>query len=175
MTKFIKFFVSPVLFYFIFFFILTYPAILSFSRVLFADTGDGLQNVWNLWWVNRAVTLLHQSIWHTNLLHYPFGTTLIGHSLTPFNGLFGILLLKLFPLIQVYNFIFIFIFVASGLTAFFLAFYLTRNYPGSLLSGYIYTFSEFHFAHAQGHLQTVSLEWIPLFLLSWLVDRKSVV
>jgi hypothetical protein len=31
----------------------------------------------------------------------------------------------------------------------------------------VFTFSAFHFAHAIGHMQLVSLEWMPLFVLLW--------
>lgn len=164
----VKFIISPLIFYLIFFIILSYPAILSFSGSLWADTGDGLQNVWNLWWVNKAITELHASVWFTDLLHFPHGTTLIGHTLNPINGISAIPLLKFLSLFQTYNLILLSAFVVSGLTAFILAFYLTKNYFASLASGYIYTFSQFHFAHAQGHLQTATIQFIPLFILFWM-------
>ncbi len=83
---------APLLFYLVFFFILTYPAVKVFPTHYYADGGDGLQNVWNVWWVNKAVTVLHQSPWHTNYLHYPYGMSLYCHNLTAFNGFVGILL-----------------------------------------------------------------------------------
>jgi len=159
--------VFPILIYFILFCILTYPLIFKFHTYLFADTGDGLQNVWNIWWVNKAVTLLHQSPWYTTYLHYPQGTSLLGHTLNPFNGFFGIFLLKFLSLIETHNVIVIFSFVIGGLTAFWLAYSLTKSYFSSFIAGYIFTFSQYHFMHAEGHLQLVSLEWIPLFILIW--------
>src|SRR4029077_11379708 len=50
-----------------------------------------------------------------------------------------------------------------------------RSLAGALLAGSIFTFSSYHFAHAAGHLQLVSLEWLPLVLLSWrhLVSRQT--
>lgn len=77
-------------------------------------------------------------------------------------------LFKFFSLSQAYNIILTFAFVFAGVSAFWLAYYLTKNYLSSLIAGYIYTFSEFHFAHAEGHLQTVSMQWIPLFILLWM-------
>jgi len=157
----------PVIFYFIFFCILTYPLILQFSTHFFADQGDGLQNVWNIWWVNKALTELHQPLWQTRYLHYPYGISLLGHTLNPFNGFMGILLLKFLTLIETHNFIVAFSFVIGGLTTFLLAYYFTKSYWSSIIAGFIFTFSNYHFAHAQGHLQLVSLEWIPLFVLLW--------
>jgi hypothetical protein len=157
----------PILFYFTFFWILNFPLMGLFSTHLFADQGDGLQNLWNLWWVHKAITQLHQSPWHTIYLRYPSDMTLLGHTLNPFNGFMALGLLQFFTLTEAYNFIVIFSFVIGGWTAFLLAYYFTRSYGGSLLAGYIFTFSNYHFAHAQGHLNLESLEWIPLFVLCW--------
>ena len=159
----------PAAFYLAFFCVFTFPMIGRFSSHFFTDQGDGLQNVWNLWWVNKAVTELGQSPWHTDYLHHPFGVTLLAHTLNAFNGFLGIPLQTFLTLKQTHNLIILFSFVAGGLTAFWLSLYLLRAYGPSLAAGFIFTFSNFHFAHAQGHMQLVSLEWIPLFLLCWYV------
>jgi hypothetical protein len=135
------------------------------SSSFFADMGDGLQSVWNIWWLNTAVTELHTSPWYTTYLNFPQGTSLLSHTLNPFNGFLAIFLLPFFTLIETYNLIVVFSFVMGGYTSFLLARSVTRSYGGSLLAGFIFTFSPYHFAHAQGHLQLVSLEWIPLFIL----------
>ena len=166
----------PLFVYFLAFTVLTFPLMTLFSSHFFADTRDGLQNVWNLWWVNKAVTELHQLPWHTHLLHYPYGISLLPHTLNPFNGFVAIPLLQVMPLEQAHNLIVIFSFTVGGLTAFLLAYRFTAAYWPSMVGGFIFTFSNFHFAHAQGHLQLVSLEWIPLFLLLWysLLDKPRV-
>jgi len=159
----------PTIFYFVLFCILTYPLILQFSTHFFADQGDGLQHVWDIWWVHKAVTELHQPLWQTHYLHYPYGVSLLGHALDPFNGFIGIFLLRFLTLIETYNFIVVFSFIGGGVTTFLLAYYLTKSYWGSMIAGFIFTFSNYHFAHAQGHLELVSLEWIPLFVLLWYI------
>jgi len=157
---------APMLFYFACFSLLTFPLITQFSSHFFTDQGDGLQNVWNMWWVNEAVT--HgQSPWSTHYLHRPWGVTLLSHTLNPFNGFLGIGLQTFLTLRQAHNVIVVFSFVMGGVTAFWLSWRLVRSYWPSVLAGFIFTFSNYHFAHAQGHLQLVSLEWIPLFLLCW--------
>jgi len=156
----------PAALYFAAFAALTYPLLFSFSSRFFTDGGDGLQNVWNLWWVNRAV-LSFQSPWYTSYLHYPFGVSLFGHTLNAFNGFLGIVLLRLFSVVQTHNLIVILAFVLGGVNAFLLCRYVTGAYWPSLVGGAIFTFSSYHFAHAQGHLNLVSIEWIPLFLLLW--------
>jgi hypothetical protein len=169
--------VFPAALYFLLFCLLTYPLILDFSLRFFTDDGDGFMNVWNLWWVNTAVTQpsLHPSIWHTDLLHWPFGTTLLGQTLNPFNGLISVPLLRFMSLVQAHNLIVLFAFVMSGATAYWLAYHLTKSFLGSIVAGFIFTFSSYHFAHYYGHLNLISLEWIPLFVLCWyiLITRPS--
>ena len=160
--------VAPLALYFLAFCLLTYPLILSFSSHFFADSGDGMQNVWNLWWIRKAVVELHTTPWHTTFLHYPSGVSLLGHTLNPFNGFLGLLLQPFLSLIATHNVIVIFSFVVAGLTAFRLALHVTDSYWGSIVAGYVFTFSQYHFAHAEGHLQLVALEWMPLFILCWL-------
>lgn len=167
---------GPPAFYFAAFCLLTWPLITKFSTHYFADTGDGLQNIWNQWWVNKAVTELGKLPWHTEYLHYPFGISLVGHTLNPFNGFVAIPLLRALSLVQAHNVIVTGSFVLGGYTAFLLAYRLSGAYVPSLAAGYIFTFSSYHFARAQGHLQLVSLEWLPLFILLWdlLLSRPTI-
>jgi len=163
---------APGLFYLAAYVALTFPAIRHFGSAFFADAIDGLQNVWNLWWVDWAVR--HgTSPWYTTFLHFPQGTSLVAHTLNPFNGFLGIPLRTVLNTAQTYNTIVVFSFVMGGLTAYWLSLELTGDRGASLLCGYVFTFSEFHFAHAQGHLQLVALEWLPLFLLAfWRLLRR---
>jgi hypothetical protein len=147
--------------------LLTFPLILRFPTHLFADKGgDGLQNVWDLWWVLRSAGQA-QSPWYTGMLHFPSGVPLRGHSLTPFNGYVAFVLVAFMPLEQAHNFVFVAAFVLGGLTCFWLAFRLSGSYVASVAGGYVFTFSSFHFAHAQGHLNLISVQWVPLFALLW--------
>jgi hypothetical protein len=162
-----RFLVGPCIVYLILFGALTYPLVGSFSTHLFTNAGDGLQNVWNLWWVNQAIMVLHTSPWFTTYLHYPSGVSLIGHTLNPFNGLVAIPLLRVLTLVQAHNVIVVFSFVMGGVGAFWLCFTFCRQYWSGIVGGALFTFSEYHFAHADGHLQLVSLEWLPVFALLW--------
>ena len=178
LLNFIRHGLAPALFYLITFCLLTYPLIQNFNTHFFTDAGDGMMNVWNIWWINTAVTQpsVNPSIWHTGMLHWPFGTTLLGQTLNPFNGLMAVPLLKVMSLVQAHNVIVSFSFVMSGVTAYWLSYYLTKSYWGSIVAGYIFTFSSYHFAHYYGHLNLISLEWIPLFVLCWyiLITRPNI-
>ena len=169
--------VIPLIVYLVCFYLLTFPQLHQFSTHYFTDEGDGLGNIWNVWWTNKAITELHQSPWHTTFLYYPYGTSLLAHTLNPFNGIMAMILMRFMTQVQVHNFIVVFTFVASGLTAFFLAREFTKSLPACLVAGFIFTFSEYHFAHAQGHLNLISMEWIPVFVLCWyrLITKPRVV
>jgi hypothetical protein len=164
----IQSFVVPLIIYTICYFLLTYPMIWKWSSSFFGDRGDGLQNEWNLWWVRKAVLELHQSPWFTTWLHAPRGTTLIGHTLNPINGFVGISLSLIFSPVHVYNLIVTGGFVLTGVTAFWLARHVCKSYVPALLGGFAFTFTGFHFAHSYGHMQLISLEFVPLFVLTWL-------
>ncbi len=176
-TSSVRLIVIPLVVYLVCFYLLTFPQLHQFSTHYLTDEGDGLSNIWNLWWTNKAITELHQSPWHTTFLYYPYGTSLLAHTLNPFNGIMAIILTRFMTQVQVNNFIVVFAFVVSGVTAFFLAREFTKSLFACLLGGFIFTFSEYHFAHAQGHLNLISMEWIPLFMLWWyrLITRPLIV
>src|SRR3954465_3294432 len=166
MNSFLRGFVVPASLYLAIYYLFSYPLFHSFSTHYFCGQEDGFQNIWNLWWVNKSVTDLHQLPWFTNYLHHPAGTSLIAHTLAPFNGFLGIGLQTFMTLNQTYNTIVIFSFVMTGVTTYWLARRVTGSYIGSLFAGAAFTFCHFHFAHAQNHLQMVTLEWMPLALLA---------
>ena len=157
----------PAAIYFVLFVVVTYPMMLQFATHFFSDRRDGLIMIWNIWWTNKAVTDLHQSPWFTTYLYYPTGVSLLLHTLCPFNGFLGVLLLPLLSLVQTYNFIIVFSYVVGGLTAFWLTLYVSRAWWPSIVGGFVFSFSNYHFAHTLGHLNLVALEWLPLFLLCW--------
>lgn len=166
-AKFTRMVLLPGTVYFIVFVVYTWPWLSQFNSRFYADDADGLQNVWNIWWVDRSVTRLHQSPFHTTLLHYPYGTTLVGQTLNPFNGFSAIPLFRILSVTQTFNTLVVFSFVAAGVTAFLLCFELSNRYAASIVGGFVFTFSAYHLASATGLMQLVSLEWIPLFLLLW--------
>ena len=106
------------LFYLMWFVVLTWPAIGYGRTHLLTDAGDGMTNVWNLWWMRKAVVELHTWPLYTRYLYFPDGVTLIGHTLNPFNGLVAIPLLAVVSLTVAHNVIIVSSFVAAGLTAY---------------------------------------------------------
>jgi hypothetical protein len=144
----------------------TYPLVRRFRTHLFGNEIDGLANLWGIWWVEKALTEFRRLPLHTDYLHYPHGITLLPQVMAlPFNGLLLFPFRSWLTLEEAYNAALVFAFAVGGLTTFWLCHHFTRAYFPSLVGGMIFTFSNYHFAHADGHLNLVSLEWIPLFLL----------
>jgi hypothetical protein len=65
-----------------------------------------------------------------------------------------------------YNLLFFISFILSGLGAYLLALYFTKNKPASLVAGIIFAFSPFHIHNALGtNVGTMHQEWLPFFVL----------
>lgn len=159
---------APAVAYLVIFFLLNPHLWPAFSTAYWFGGADGYQNIWNLWWVNQVLTESGGNPWFTNFLHHPAGTTLVGHTLNPFNGLLAIVLLPFLSMVETYNAIVLFSFVTGGLTAFWLCRAMTGAYAGSIVGGAVFTFSSYHYMHADGHLQLTALQWLPLFVLCWI-------
>jgi hypothetical protein len=147
---------------------LTYPLASNFARAIPGDGFDGWQNYWNLWWVKVALLEQHASPFFTNLLYHPTGVGLLFHTLNPFNGLLTLPIQTAFSLFPAYNTAVLCGFVLGGLGAYLLA--RQALGPGSSRlaafgAGAIFTFAPVHIAHLLGHMQVISLEWIPFFAL----------
>lgn len=145
--------------------IFTYPAALNLTTHFIGDGGDALQNVWNMWWFKRAIFDLGTSPFYTDLLHHPYGISLLLQTYSLANVLIALPFSLFLNMQATYNIVVLFSFVASGVTMFYLASHLTKNDYASLVAGVVFAFSAYHFAHTLGHLNLLSIQWLPLFTL----------
>ena len=150
---------------------MTYPLVAHFGAAIPGDGFDGWQNYWNLWWVKTALLDLHQSPYFTHYLYYPTGTGLLFQTLNIFNSLLTLPTQLAFGLTVSYNLVVLFAFVVGGYGAYLLALKVIGTRGGvidhlaAFLAGVVFTFSPFHFAHLLGHMQVISLEWLPFYAL----------
>jgi len=147
---------------------MTYPLGTQYARAIPGDGFDGWQNYWNLWWVKVALLEQHTQPWFTDLLYHPTGVGLLFHTLNSFNGFTFLPLQLAWGLLPAYNAVVVFSFAVGGLGAYLLARHVLG--PGSrrlaaFCAGLIFTFSPYHIAHLLGHMQLISLEWIPFYVL----------
>ncbi len=128
------------------------------------SSGTGLYTtLFNLWWANYAVFHLHSSIWHTNLLFWPVGASMIQNI-----ALLSSILVAPFGLVSnvlAFNVLMLLSLAISGLGMFALALYMLKNYYSALVSGVIFSFSAFHIAQYFGNIGFFVIAWAPLSLL----------
>jgi hypothetical protein len=164
MKRFISLFTA----YLALFFLLTYPSSTDCFSAFLGDEGDGLQNLWNIWWVKYSLFHLHTNPLRTRFIFFPEGTSLLGHTISLANTVPAAALALLFGLAPSYNLWLILGFVLGGVFTSYLFWEFGRGVLGAFVAGFLYTFSEYHFAHAVGHFQLIPVEWLPLFLWAWL-------
>ncbi len=146
----------------------TWPLALNLTRAIPGDGFDGWQNYWNLWWMKVALLDKHTWPFFTDLLYYPTGVGLLFHTLNPFNGLLALPIQVAFGLFAAYNTVVLFSFALAGLGAYLLARQMLGPQSSRLAAfaaGAIFTFAPVHIAHLLGHMQVISLEWLPFFAL----------
>ncbi len=134
--------------------------------------GDVYQSMWNLWWTPYAIFSLHASPYFTSTIFFPVGANLVTQDLSPLAGIISAPFQRI-SLALAYNLVFLFSFILSGLFAFMLLFHLTKNKYASFLGGLVFAFSPMHVAQAIGHLNWASIEFIPLFILLFMLMVKE--
>ncbi len=153
---------------------LTWPLARVLGSAIPGDSFDGWQNFWNLWWVKVALLEQHTSPYFTNLLYHPTGVSLWFQTLNIFNGITFLPVQLAGNLFWAYNAVVLFSFTLAGFGSYLLGLYALHRIgvkpgaglqAGAFLSGVIFTFSPFHFAHLLGHMQVFSLTFIPFFAL----------
>jgi len=183
----------PLILYLLLTLVLTFPLVMQFSSAIPGDGFDGWQNYWNLWWMKVSLLDQHHLPFATDILYHPTGVDLYFHTLNPFNGLLTLPVQLAAGLVPAYNTVVLVSFALGGYGAYLLARQvlqerwrrhthdlgatdarlavhaggpsaLTLQVP-AFVAGLIYTFAPFHFAHLLGHMQVISLQWIPFFVL----------
>jgi hypothetical protein len=173
----VKEFACVILLFIILSLVMTYPVISKINTHIAGDGGDGLQFTWNLWHVNQVIVNGGgiQELYYTNYQFYPKGTTLTFHTLSLTNTLFlGFpLMLLTNNFILIYNLLFLFNFILAGFGMYILIKYLTKDRVISFLVGFAFAFSPFIVARGMGHLNLMSIGWVPLFFLFFIKTLKE--
>ena len=135
--------------------------------------GDVYRGLWNLWWVPYSIFTLHQSPYFSNYLFYPAGANLVSGALSPLAGILTAPVQALAGLAVAYNLVFFLGFSLSGLFMFMLARYIVKNNYAAFLAGLVFAFSPMHIAQSYFHLQWATIEFIPLFVLFFLMMLRE--
>lgn len=143
----------------------TWPLALHITTTVPGDGVDAWQNIWNMWWLKRAL-LEGRNPFITDALYYPDGASLLLHTLNPFNFLVSLPFHALFGLIVAYNVALLFSLVASGYATYLLAEDVVGNQRAALLAGVVVASSGYLLAQVLGHLNLVAMEWVPFAVLA---------
>ncbi len=150
--------------------IFTYPV--AFSRDEIPGGGDVWWFLWDLWSFKKAALNLSNPYYNVDIFH-PTGVSLAFSDVSTFNTIISIPLQQLFGLVISYKIVWILTFVLSGISVFLLVKYLTNNIKSAFLSGLIFMFCPYHFAHACGHMNLTTIQWIPLYVLFIIKMRRE--
>lgn len=153
---------------------LTYPLTFKIDRVGRLNTGDGQFSLWNIAWVAHALTTDPKNLFNANIF-YPHQDTLAYSESNILNGAIGIpVWLATSNPFATHNFVVLLGFVASFLSAYALARYLTGSRGAALLCAIAYAYCPFVFAR-MAHVQLLMTFGIPLSLLALhrLIDRPT--
>jgi hypothetical protein len=144
---------------------ITWPIETQLSTVVIGDPLDPTQSVWNFWWWRQALST-GTSPFRSDLLWWPNGISLWFQTWDLPSLWMTLPLAPWLSDMARYNLAVLLSFPLSGYTAYWLCLEL---WPGSrlaaALAGCLYTFSTYHYAHAQMHLHVASMQWTPLFIL----------
>jgi len=148
------------------------------NSALIGPPEDNMQDFWNAWYVAVARSPGH--FFFTNLIRFPEGTALYYHSFA-YPKVFAIALLAKIvgsgtaSLLSLHNLSLLISFPLAGTGAFYLVRYLTANTAGALLGGFLFAFNPSHVEHAMHHVSVASIEFIPFFVLAYLmtIEKKS--
>ena len=151
------------------------------DHLLLGPPEDNLQDLWNTWY---SATHIHSlaDILHTNMIKFPEGTQLYYHSFAYPKTLMVALFGPLIPaspgaLLTLQNLLLLVSFPLSALGAFCLVRHYTREDFGALVGGAVFGFNPSHVEQSLHHLHVSSIEFIPFFVLFFILadERRSII
>ena len=156
----------------------TYPLIEHFATAVPAG-GDTWASYWNLFWVKRALLELHVNPFFSPELYFPNGASLYFHTLNFLQSVLSLPVAAIWGLPAAYNYLVFLSFILTGYATYRLALYVLQTdlatsesggatgvaRHGAFLAGVVFAFSSYRYVHVLGHLDLVSTQWLPLFVL----------
>jgi hypothetical protein len=145
---------------------LTWPTALRLTTAVPGNGFDSWQNMWNMWWLRKAL-LEGYNPYFTPMLYYPQGATLLLQTLNPLNFLVSLPVHALLGLVAAYNFVVIFSLTMGGLCAYAVARDVGASRAAALVGGAIYASSGYLLAQVMGGHTHMMAAWpIPLAVLA---------
>jgi hypothetical protein len=153
--------------------IFTYPLIRHINTHILGDGYDANQFPIGFWWIYKAIVDLKTNPLFTDYIFYPFGTSLVFHTMTFLNGLLSIPLQPLLGITTTVNVFNLFTFVASAYGTFLLIDHIMNHKVAAFMGGFIFGFCPFRLMSAMGHYHSLNTQWIPFYVLFLLKLSKE--
>lgn len=164
--------------------IATYPLILQLESAI-PRGGDSWQNYWNLWWVKTALLERYVSPYFMPDVHFPYGASLYFHTLNLLPAIIALPVVVVAGIPAAFNFLVFLSFVLSGYGTYRLTLYVLARAVhepeanrsvirlASVVGGVAFACSSYRFVHLRGHLDLLSTQWLPLYVLFLLKTRDE--
>ncbi|HWY17003.1 MAG TPA: hypothetical protein VNX86_17860 [Rhizomicrobium sp.] len=157
-----------------------WPCIAHLHTALIGPPEDNMNDFWNSWYAVVGRDPAH--FFFTRLLRFPEGTSLIYQSFA-YPQVFAVVVLSrgsgtdMGTLVALQNITLLASFPLAGVGAFYLVRHLAQSTVGGLIGGFVFAFNPSHVAHALHHAGVASIEFLPFFVLAYLLalDRRSAV
>jgi len=144
--------------------VMTYPLVRHFGTHLPGDGRDAWQNYWDYWWLRTALAE-GRDPYAAPLVYAPYGAPLYLHTLNPFNGLLSLPFQFAFGLTVAYNAVVLLSLTLNAYFASLLAGYVSGSRRAGFVGGVIYAFGSYHTTQLLGHMNLLSSEWLPAYIL----------
>lgn len=145
--------------------IITFPVILSPSKIIFGYSGDNFGNTWYFWWQKYASThSLNVSM--TPFYNAPVGVKNSSSLSEFFWTVSGAVISNLTNEVLSFNLLIYTGFFLSFIFMYALVYHLTKSRGASIFGGLVFAISPYHYWQATAHLSLSLIFWLPLFVLS---------
>ena len=142
---------------------LTWPLVTQLRTHVPGRGDDLLVHYWNGWRTKRLLAQGGQ-LYHTDLLFYPVGVSLLYANLSWMNIAMWLALEPLLGGIAAFNVFYLINLLLCAVGMYFLARYLTGSRKAAFVAGLVHAFWPYRLFEI-GHPNLVTTQWLPLFLL----------
>ena len=150
---------------------ITYPLIFNLGNLI-TGYGDQYLHVYVMNWVIHSLFTNPLNIFDGSI-YYPFLNPIAYSDIFITSSILGIIPLFLIgEPVAIVNFTLISSVFMVGFFTFLLSFYLTKNFWASAVSGLLLIFSPV-FLDKKTHIQILSIQWIPLSILFFIIFTKN--
>jgi len=151
----------------------TFPLVAHMSSRVLDPDGDPSIYMWAFWWARKSLFTRGLSGLHSDWMLYPIGADLVLNASVWLKAYAFIPLQALFGLPFAYNFSILFALTVSAYGMAKLVAHLTGDELTGIVMGVFFGFCPYLLMRSRGHLNFVSAEWIPFYVLFLLRSIES--